>query len=372
MKMDRRQLLGGLAMSGLAAGVRADDNEPAPRAPAPVRPLEQQIARMIVMGFLGRRADSDGAQAMAGMLADGAAGGALFLRHNARERDEVLELAAMMRAASPDAWLAIDQEGGVVQRLTGDMGFSRIPRAQILAGRGVEAAAELFAAAARELAAAGFNLNLAPIADLHDPDNSAIGGYGRAFGADPHEVARFCAAFIDAFEAEGVACSIKHFPGHGRSRGDSHDGFVDITGTWSFEEAAPFGELIRMGRAHLIMGAHLVNLRLDPSGLPVTLSRRVLHGLLRQVMGYDGAVITDDLDMGAIRGHFSREEAVVGSIAAGNDLLLISNSADPDPDLPANIVRWVMSALERGALSEARIAEANARIDRLEAQVRRV
>ncbi|KPP81807.1 MAG: beta-N-acetylhexosaminidase [Oceanicaulis sp. HLUCCA04] len=371
MTIDRRQMLAGLGLAGASAGLAAAQPQDYPRiAEVPVRPLEAQIARLIIMGFVGSAPDGEAADIMVGHLENRAIGGVLMLRHNARERDPALALAARLRAASSEAWLAIDQEGGVVQRLTGDMGFTRIPRAQALAEEGLEAGAALFAAAARELAEAGFNLNLAPIADLHDPGNDAIGQYGRAYGSDANSVAAWCAAFIEAFEAENIACAIKHFPGHGRSRGDSHDGFVDISSTWSFEEAAPFGQLIRSGHAHLMMGAHLVNHRLDPDGLPVTLSRRVLHGLLRQVMGYEGAVITDDLDMGAIRHHYSREEAVIGALKAGNDMLLISNSADPDPDLPANIQRWVMAAIERGELSQERISEANARLDTLEGHVR--
>lgn len=371
MTLDRRQVLAGLGLAGASAGLaQAQPESAAPTGEVPVRPLEVQIARLIIMGFVGSAPDGEGADTMVRHLEDRTIGGVLMLRHNARERDPALALAARLRAASPQAWIAIDQEGGVVQRLTGDMGFTRIPRAQILAEQGLEAGTALFATAARELAEAGFNMNLAPIADLHDPGNDAIGQYGRAYGDDPEAVAAWCAAFIEAFEAENIACAIKHFPGHGRSRGDSHDGFVDITSTWSFEEAAPFGQLMRSGHAHLMMGAHLVNHRLDPDGLPVTLSRRVLHGLLRQVMGYQGAVITDDLDMGAIRNHYSREEAVIGALKAGNDLLLISNSANPDPDLPANIQRWVMAAIERGELSQERITEANARLDVLEGHVR--
>lgn len=371
MGIDRRQMLAGLGAAGLAgAGARADGPDAPAFTETPVRPLEAQIARLIIMGFVGADPRGEGADAMVRHLEERSIGGVLMLRHNARERDPALALTARLRAASADAWLAIDQEGGVVQRLTGDMGFTRIPRAQILAEQGLEAGAALFATAARELADAGFNMNLAPIADLHDPGNDAIGQYGRAFGSDANSVAAWCAAFIEAFEAQGIACAIKHFPGHGRSRGDSHDGFVDITSTWSFEEAAPFGQLMRSGHAHLMMGAHLVNHRLDPDGLPVTLSRRVLHGLLRQVMGYEGAVITDDLDMGAIRHHYSREEAVIGALKAGNDLLLISNSANPDPDLPASIRRWVMAAIERGELSQERITEANQRLDALEGHVR--
>lgn len=361
MKLNRRGFVGAAAGLGLApvTGLAA---RAASWADAP---LERLVGRMLILGFLGDAPGRGDAEALAGHLNEGRAGGALFLRHNARSRAGVDGLTALFRQASPDAFLAIDQEGGFVQRLSADMGYYKIPTAAALVEAGPEAARAAFERGAEELAAAGFNMNLAPIADLHQDGNAVIARWERAFGDDPAAVALYCAAFIDAMQARRIACSIKHFPGHGRSVGDSHDGYVDLTQTWRFEEVEPFARLIDSGHAHLIMGGHLVNERLDPAGLPATLSRPMLGGLLRQAMGYRGAVITDDLDMGAIRSHYSREEAVVQAIAAGNDLLLISNSADADPDLPRRAVEWVAAAVERGALRLDHLVAANLRIDAL-------
>ena len=360
--LDRRTLLASMgALAGLSAA--------SPAAALQTRSLDRLVGRTLILGFLGDEAGADGADRIETDLAEGRIGGVLFLRHNARSRDGVLGLARRFRAAAPHAWLSIDQEGGFVQRLTADMGFTDIPTARELAAMGPVAGGPVFAAAADELAEAGFNLNLAPVADLDHTGNEVIGRYDRAFGTDPAAVAAWCGVFIDAMEAAGVACAIKHFPGHGRSSGDSHDGFVDLTQTWSFEEVEPFARLIESDHAHLIMGGHLINRRLDPSGDPVTLSRPVLNGLLRQAMRYDGAVITDDLDMGAIRDHYTRERAVTGALAAGNDLLLISNSANADPDLPRRAVDWVGAAVERGDVSLDRLVDANARIDQLKGRL---
>lgn len=361
--VDRRTFMAGLsALTGSAlAGPPVMAQHPAS--------LDQQVGRTLILGFLGDHADAPGADQIEADLAAGRIGGVLFLRHNSRSREGVLGLARRFRAAAPDAWLAIDQEGGFVQRLTADMGFTDIPTAVELAAMGPAAAEPIFDAAAGELADAGFNLNLAPVADLQQAGNEVIGRWDRAFGTDPAAVAAWCGLFIEAMERRGVACALKHFPGHGRSRGDSHDGFVDLTESWSFEEVEPFARLIASDHAHLLMGGHLINRRLDPSGEPVTLSRTVLDGLLRRAMRYDGAVITDDLDMGAIRDHYTREEAIVGSLAAGNDLLLISNSANADPDLPRRAVDWVGAAVERGDLTLARLQDANGRIDQLKARL---
>jgi beta-N-acetylhexosaminidase len=360
--IDRRQFIaaaGALAGAGVAVPAFAQD----------VVSLDRLVGRTLILGFLGDTPDAEGADAIEADLASGRIGGVLFLRHNARTRDGVLGLARRFREAAPDAWLSIDQEGGFVQRLTDEMGFTDIPKARELATMGPAQAGPIFAAAAGELAEAGFNLNLAPVADLHQEGNAVIGRWERAFGDDPAAVAAWCGLFIEAMEAAGVACAIKHFPGHGRSSGDSHDGFVDLTQTWSFEEVEPFARLIESDHAHLLMGGHLINRRLDATGAPVTLSRPVLHGLLRQAMRYDGAVITDDLDMGAIRDHYTREQAITGSLAAGNDLLLISNSANADPDLPRRAVDWVGAAIERGELTTQRLVDANGRIDQLKGRL---
>jgi beta-N-acetylhexosaminidase len=363
MKLNRRGFVGAAAGLGLAS-VTGTQVSATSWADAP---LARLVGRMVILGFLGDGPGRGDSEALAAHLGEGRVGGALFLRHNARNRAGLEGLTAQFRQAAPDAFLAVDQEGGLVQRLSAEMDYFKIPTAAALAEAGPEAARTAFERGAEELAAAGFNMNLAPIADLHEDGNAVIARWERAFGDDPSTVARYCALFVEAMQARRIACSIKHFPGHGRSVGDSHDGYVDLTQTWRFEEVEPFARLIDSGHAHLIMGGHLVNERLDPEGLPATLSRPMLGGLLRQAMGYRGAVITDDLDMGAIRSHYSREEAVVRSIAAGNDLLLISNSADADPNLPRRAVDWIGAAIERGALSMDQLVAANLRIDALHA-----
>ncbi|MCW5724657.1 MAG: glycoside hydrolase family 3 protein [Maricaulaceae bacterium] len=365
MRVNRRELMASMAAGAMAAaapgaGWAFDDDAP----------LARKIGRMLMLGFIGSAPDSAGADEIEGHLAEGRIGAVLFLRHNVRSREGAEGLAARFHAAAPGAWMAVDQEGGVVQRLSADLGYTRIPRAQHISEQmPPEQAAGLFAGAAREFRAAGFNMNLAPIADLHDADNSAIGGYGRSFGDDPERVAGYARAFIEAFEAEGAACAIKHFPGHGFSRGDSHDGFVDITETWQAVEAGPFQRLIDSGHAGLIMTGHLTHLELDSTGAPATFSRAMVTHYLRGKLGHDGAVITDDLDMGAIRENYSRREAVLRAIEAGCDLIMMSNSAAPDPQLPQNAVRWVMQAIEEGRIEEGRIHRSFARLAALRERV---
>lgn len=328
--------------------------------------MRDKAARMLMLGFIGDNPDTDGARQVADHLSNRRIGGVLFLRHNVRSRTGVENLTSLFRERAPDAWMAVDQEGGAVQRLSGDLGYSAIPRAHVVSQeKTVDEARALYDAAATEFRAAGFNMNLAPVADVQDDENGVIGRWGRGYGADGARIAAYASAFVDAFESVGAACAIKHFPGHGRSSGDSHHGFVDITETWSYSELDPFRRLIEADRAHLIMGGHLTHTGLDPAGNPVTFSQAILGDLLRRRLGYEGALITDDLDMGAIRENYNQREAVIRSIQAGNDIIMMSNSAAPDPDLPRRFASWVEEAVASGELTEARIDRSMERLDAL-------
>lgn len=361
---DRRDILrwgAAASLAGLCPGALAEIAD---------RPLAERVGRMLLLGFIGSSADTEGADIIAGHLENRRIGGVLFLRHNVRSREGAESSARRFAAIDPAAWMAIDQEGGLVQRLSRDLGYTHIPRAmQVAESRTPDEAGELYAMGAAEFRAAGFNMNLAPVADLHDPDNAVIGRHGRAYGTDGTTIADYASAFIEAYEAAGAVCAIKHFPGHGRSRGDSHDGFVDISGSWSEAELAPFRELIARDKAHLVMGGHLTLRPLDPGGVPVTFSQPILEGLLRGRMGFQGVIMTDDLDMAAIRQNYDQREAVLRSIEAGNDIIMLSNSAAPDPELPQRIVDWVIAAISEGRLTEARIDASVARLEILKARV---
>jgi beta-N-acetylhexosaminidase len=327
--------------------------------------VEADAGQTLLMGFAGESASSASARALAGHLASGRAGGVMVLGNNIGTRNELLGLTALFRAEG-NPLIAVDQEGGRVQRLSTGQGFTRLPRASAVGSQMSVAEAEaLYASAGRELMAAGFNFNLAPVVDLHDPANPVIGQNGRAFSADPEVVVRFAEACIDGFASAGVRTAIKHFPGHGTSRGDSHEGPVDITRTWKGEEILPFQRLIATGKVEAVMAGHLVNGQLSNDGLPATLSAAMIDGYLRGLLGFDGLVISDDLDMGAVREVATLREAVIGALGAGIDLLILSNSLEPDPDLAAEAVGWIGAAVASEELSAARVAEAAGRVRRM-------
>lgn len=313
--------------------------------------VEKMAGKLLVPGFPGNSLDDTSTKVLTNHIAAGRAGGALFLRHNVKSGNQAKAMARQFAGANSGSLIAIDQEGGKVQRLGKKHGLSPIPTAQWVAGnKSVAEARAIYAKAGRELRAAGFNMNMAPSVDVHDPKNPVIGKYGRSFSTDVERISAYAGAFVDGFASAGVACSLKHFPGHGSSRGDSHDGFVDITNTWKRSELVPFQKL--GSKAPMIMGGHLFHPEFSNSQSPVTFSQKALVSKLRKGLGYQGVILTDDLDMGAIRKSFQLKEAIILALAAGNDLILLSNSLRYDGDLPANAVRWISGAVKEGRISQ--------------------
>jgi beta-N-acetylhexosaminidase len=264
--------------------------------------------------------------------------------------------------------VAIDQEGGRVSRLNPEQGFPATrSQAEIGATDDPDAAFEAGRAMGATMAAAGIDLDLAPVVDVDvDPTSPAIGALERSFSADPSIVAAMAEAEIRGLHEFGVRAAIKHFPGLGSARANSDLGVADVTATWTEAELEPFETLIGSELPDAIMSAHSLDRRRDPDA-PASLSRATIEGLLRQRLGWSGVVITDDLGAMAITSRFERNEAVARAIEAGNDLLLFANlSEDPFDDV-TRLVDSVVGFVASGRISEARIDQSAARLDILAA-----
>ena len=331
---------------------------------------------MVLVGFRGRTAAE--AEPTLRTIADGHIGGVvLFSRdqltgepRNIESPEQLATLTADLQAASK-RWpllVAVDQEGGQVARLGPAFGF---PATRSAAELGALHDLDVTRAEARAIAstlvAAGITLNLAPVVDLAvNPTNPIIAAVGRSYGADPARVIAQAGAFIEAHHELGVRCTLKHFPGHGSSTGDTHLGVVDVTDTWTAVELEPFRALIANGLADAVLTAHVFNSHLDPDH-PATLSRATVDGILRAEMGFEGAVLSDDLQMGAIRDAYGFDEAVALAIEAGIDLLVVANQLVYEPDVADRMVDLIVRLVTSGRISEDRIDESVARIGRLRA-----
>ena len=264
-------------------------------------------------------------------------------------------------------FIAVDQEGGWVQRLAGNVGLKKLNSASRVAARMTpEQALDYYRGVAHDLKSFGFNVNFGPVVDLNtNPKNPIIGRLGRSFSDDPEVVTRYGAAFVKAHREAGIITSLKHFPGHGSSRSDSHLGFVDISKTWSEQELKPYAKLIEDDLADMVMIGHLHLSRFqDNEGrqLPATFSKPLLDGVLRTQLKYDGVVVSDDLEMGAIRKHYKSGEALIRAIKAGNDLLILSSFANGSTSLPRRYIEIIKAATHQDADLRTRITQSYLRI----------
>ena len=338
--------------------------------------LEQMAGQMIVVGFQGDDADDASVMALRDEIAASEIGGVMLLKTNVKSLGAVSAMNAAFRAASPDLapFITVDQEGGAVERLTKDVGFREIPTAASIAADNSPAQAEaIYARMAASIAELGFSVNFGPVADVNlNPNNPVIAKFGRSFSADPAKVVAYDEAFIKAHHAAGVLTALKHFPGHGSSAADSHEGFVDITKTWQPSELDPYRALIADGDIDMVMVGHLYHADYSDAGsqTPSSLSPQWITGVLRDELGFDGVVISDDLEMGAIRDHFTLEQTVTMAVRAGMDVLLFSNTAKYRAGLGDEIRAILVKTAEADPAFAARIEQSYNRIVALKARIK--
>ncbi len=281
--------------------------------------------------------------------------------------DQVKKLTSKLQnLAGNRLFIGVDQEGGKVCRFTAERGFPTSVAAAELGKRNDLTLTQIHArATAGMLESLGINVNLAPVVDLNIcPDNPIIGALGRSFSSNPDQVVQHAEVWITAHKSRHIISCLKHFPGHGSSRDDSHQGFVEISETWSKDELRPFAKLIDMGLADLIMTGHLFSSPLDPN-FPATLSQPTITGLLREQLGYRGIVITDDIQMKAISDHYKLEEVMQKAFSAGVDMIVIGNNISYDPDILNKCLEALISCIRKGSLKEEQLAAAVNRVQTL-------
>src|SRR6266478_7823266 len=300
--------------------------------------------RALAVGFEGTRVPDD----LVALAEHAGLGGVVLFARNCPNLETVLALTAAARKLGPDVLVLVDHEGGRVHRLPPP--FTRFPPAAAVGRSGdPHLAVAVARAMARELRAAGFDSGLAPVLDcLLDPANTVIGD--RAFGTAPVAVAALGVAFVEAMLGEGVVPVAKHFPGHGLTSVDSHHALPETSATLEDlerGELVPFRAVLAAG-CPAVLVAHVRYRALDPD-LPSSLSQAVVTGLLRRHLGFDGFVLSDDLEMAAVAGTWGVADAARRFLGAGGDLALICRSAEARAEAVATIGRDI----ERGVLDVA-------------------
>ncbi|HEX7795958.1 MAG TPA: beta-N-acetylhexosaminidase [Vicinamibacterales bacterium] len=314
--------------------------------------LRRQIGQLLIAGFRGEQIPVE----IRSLAREFSLGGVILFGRNIVEPGQVAELcheAAQLTTDVP-AWVSVDQEGGRVARLKAP--FTEWPPMATLGRSGDVHLSERFARAlAAELKAVGITLDFAPVLDVHtNPKNPVIGD--RALAERAEDVARLGGAIIRAMQAEGLAACGKHFPGHGDTSTDSHLELplVEHPPERLREvEFVPFRAAIDAGVA-TIMTAHVLVPALDEQR-PATLSKRVVTGLLREELHYNGLIVSDDLEMKALANDYKVPESAVLAVEAGCDTLLICSG---DVDVQAAALESIVHAVETERIRLARVEDA--------------
>ncbi|WP_329392335.1 glycoside hydrolase family 3 protein [Streptomyces sp. NBC_01716] len=293
-------------------------------------------------------------------IRNGLASVVLFSR-NIVSTEQVARLTAQLRAENPELIIAIDEESGDVTRIESATGSTRPGNYALGVADDTELTASVAADLGRQLRAVGVSLDYAPSVDVNsNPDNPIIGV--RSFGAEPEAVSRHAGAWVRGLQSAGVAACAKHFPGHGDVAVDSHHSLPCYTASReriAVEALPPFRAALDAG-VRAVMSGHLLVPAYDPD-LPATLSRRILVDLLRHELGFDGLIVTDAIEMGAVAERYGIDGAAVRAVVAGADAICVGGE-NADEGTTTRLADALCDAVIGGELSEDRLADAVDRV----------
>lgn len=332
--------------------------------------LEEKAAQLFIItpeALTGYSHVTQAGEATRAALQEYPVGGLVYFEENVVSEEQVLEMLKKQQSYSQERigmplFTAIDEEGGKVSRIAGNSGFDvpsfpYIP--EIGAGQDVGRAYELGDSIGEYLGRLGFNLDFAPVADvLSNPENTVV--KQRSYGSDPNIVSQMVQENLKGLQKHRVYGCVKHFPGHGATKGDTHEGYAYTDKTWeelSEEDMIPFKDSIAWG-VDFVMVGHISLPNVSGDDVPASLSSHMISNLLREELGYDGIVLTDALNMGAITQKYTSSQAAVGTILAGSDMILM-------PDDFASAYKGVLEAVRDGTITEERLDESLVRILRV-------
>ena len=355
--------------------------------------LEKMVGQMIMTGFHGDGLgeNSEDFAAVEKQIKSGQIGGVILFdvdvsgllakgmpmaeakkqifSSNIKNLDQVKQLNSHLQSIAPTKLLiAIDQEGGNVQRLKPEHGFAPTPSAKEMGRGDTQNTYTIAYDLGTRLGDLGFNVDFAPLLDVDvNPESPAIGAKDRSFSADPETVTKHGGAFARGLGDAKIAYSFKHFPGHGSATNDTHNGLTDITKTYQDYELKPWQDLLKNASPYtMVMVAHVINNNFDT--LPASLSKPTIQKV--RDMGFDGVIVSDDMDMGAIANKYGTETAIEMAINAGNDILVFGNNLTFDKNRGRDVNATIVKLVKEGKIKRARIRESYRRIKRLKQKVR--
>jgi len=338
--------------------------------------LKEKIGQMIMVGFRGAEAPEN--SDIYKIIKDVKIGGMAFSDYdvpsnsfprNIINPEQTKKLISDIQKYSVDPlFVAVDAEGGNINRLKQRYGFLPILSPEEMGqDETLETTEKESAKLAEELKRLGFNMNLAPVVDLNiNPQNPIIGALGRSFSSDPEKVVNQARAFIENHLKNNIITVEKHFPGQGSAAEDSHLGIADVTDTYKKEELFPYQKLNDEGLLKAVMIGHIMNKKIDNT-YPATLSKTFLNDILRKQIGFEGVIISDDMQMAAISNNYKFDEAVVMAVNAGCDMIYFFNNSPEgyDKKIAYKVRDTIFNAVKEKKIEEKRIIESYNRIQDL-------
>lgn len=329
--------------------------------------LRAKVSQMIMVGFNGASTKDAAFRAMLSDAGYERFGGVMLLGRNITNKAQLKSSIKAIKEKSPKIFIAIDEEGGNVSRMK-DKSFDGGPYPsayEVASTLDIKSAYDLYSKMAINLKECGINLNFAPVVDLHDENSPIIAAKQRAFSEYASKVVIYADAFMDAFKEQGVITTIKHFPGHGSSKEDSHKNKSEIT--LSKDALLPYKDAISTGRAQIIMVGHLFVKSIDEDN-PATLSKKIITDLLRNELKFNGVVISDDMLMKGV-GDEALAQKVVKFINAGGDILLFSEFKINNQRTADLVAQIIVDAVNEKKISKERIDASYKRIMALKAKL---
>jgi|TARA_Y100000994_G_scaffold72642_1_gene59513 beta-N-acetylhexosaminidase len=336
--------------------------------------IEQLVGQIIIAGFRGKALEKD--SDIARYVTEFNIGGVILYdedleiggdgTRNIESPKQVKKLVSQLQDLSEHPLLiSVDQEGGQVHRLKSVYGFEETPSWQHIGVLNDPLMTEQFAKTmASTLSGLGINLNFAPVLDLDHGQDTVISDSERAFSTDTQAIIEHSKIFIEQHKREKIITCGKHFPGLGSASGDTHEGFTDISDTWSVKDLIPFDEMIQSGDLEMIMVSHAFDTKLDQD-FPSSLSKKIVTEMLRNDLGFSGPVICDDPSMRAISDHYDLHDTFELMINAGIDLFCLGNNLIYDPDYIPRSIGVICDLIRDGKITEKRITESIDRVNKI-------
>lgn len=330
--------------------------------------IESMISQMLMVGVGGSTLEDKWVKQLQSDIKNDKVGGVILFAKNIANPKQLKKLTASFKniKTKHPLFIAIDQEGGKVQRLSVKNGFTDYLSAQdIVKEKNLNETYEIYKKLADELKNYNFNVNFAPVVDLNiNPKSPAIGDKLRSYSQKEEIVISYANEFINAQNSAGIISVIKHFPGHGSAIYDSHKRLTDVSDTWQYNELKPYYHFAKYEKSDAVMVSHVTLKKFDKD-YPASLSKNMINGLLREQLNFKGVVFSDDMNMKAISDIYTLKDAVIKAINAGIDVLVFSSYFTQKSSVVNEVRKIILQAIEDKNIELKTIEKAYKRIVRL-------